>query len=356
MKKAVVIAALALLSEGANAATIYNTDGNKLDLYGSIRGRHYFSQKTSQDGDFTYMRFGFKGQTKINDAITGYGQWEYQAQANKAESEGNSSDRTRLGFAGLNFGRWGSIDYGRNYGVYYDLAAITDLAPIYDILTDSNVDNFLTGRGNNLLTYRNKNGFGLSDKVIVALQYQGANGVGENNSSRSAYAANGDGYGASLEWDVTDDFALLAAGASSKRTAQQNALALGDGQRADIWGVGFKYTPGAFYLAAKYAQASNMTLISGYGFANKTQNFEIYSQYSFANGIVPSLGYFVSKGQDIEGYGDVDLLKYVDASLRYYFNKNMSVYSDYRINLLDKNTPFGILTDDTVGLGITYQF
>lgn len=50
------------------------------------------------------------------------------------------------------------------------------------------------------------------------------------------------------------------------------------------------------------------------------------------------------------------LQKYVDAAVRYYFNKNMSVYADYRINLLSKQTPFGILTDDTTGLGITYQF
>ncbi|WP_313277633.1 porin, partial [Kosakonia cowanii] len=42
-----------------------------------------------------------------------------------------------------------------------------------------------------------------------------------------------------------------------------------------------------------------------------------------------------------------------------YFNKNMSTYVDYKINLLDDNTftrAAGIATDDIVGLGLVYQF
>ncbi|MGP4883672.1 porin, partial [Klebsiella pneumoniae] len=31
----------------------------------------------------------------------------------------------------------GSIDYGRNSGVLYDVASITDYAPIFDIMTSS---------------------------------------------------------------------------------------------------------------------------------------------------------------------------------------------------------------------------
>jgi len=356
MKNKMMITALMLLTSGADAATIYNHDGNKLDFYGSVRGRHYFSTKSSQDGDFSYVRLGFKGQTKITDTLTGYGQWEYQAQANTDEATGSSGDKTRLGFAGLKSKQWGSIDYGRSYGVYYDLASITDFAPIYDVLGDSYVDNFMTSRANGLLTYRNNNFFGLTDKLIFAVQYQGDNDQGENNGSRSVYNGNGDGYGASAEWKVTNDFSLVTAAANSRRTDQQNALALGDGKHAEIWGVGVKYSPGQFYNAVKYSQGQNITPIKGYGYANKSEIFEAYSQYTFLNGFSPSVGYFYASGKDIEGHGDVTLQKYVDAAVRYYFNKNMSVYADYRINLLSKQTPFGILTDDTTGLGITYQF
>lgn len=66
------------MAGAANAAEIYNKDGNKLDLYGKVDGLHYFSDDDSADGDQTYMRLGFKGETQVNDQLTGYGQWEYQ--------------------------------------------------------------------------------------------------------------------------------------------------------------------------------------------------------------------------------------------------------------------------------------
>lgn len=61
-----------LVAGAANAAEIYNKDGNKLDLYGKIDGLHYFSDDKSVDGDQTYMRVGVKGETQINDQLTGF--------------------------------------------------------------------------------------------------------------------------------------------------------------------------------------------------------------------------------------------------------------------------------------------
>lgn len=110
-----------LVAGAANAAEIYNKDGNKLDLYGKVDGLHYFSDNDSKDGDKTYMRLGFKGETQVTDQLTGYGQWEYQIQGNEPESD--NSSRTRVAFAGLKFEDVGSFDYGRNYGVVYDVTS-----------------------------------------------------------------------------------------------------------------------------------------------------------------------------------------------------------------------------------------
>lgn len=67
------------------------------------------------------MRLGFKGETQVTDQLTGYGQWEYQIRGNSAENENNSW--TRVAFAGLKFQDVGSFDYGRNYGVVYDVTS-----------------------------------------------------------------------------------------------------------------------------------------------------------------------------------------------------------------------------------------
>ncbi|VDR26251.1 Outer membrane pore protein E precursor [Raoultella terrigena] len=42
--------------------------------------------------------------------------------------------------------------------------------------------------------------------------------------------------------------------------------------------------------------------------------------------------------------------------MMYYFNENMVTYVDYKINMLDSNTQFGITNDDVIGFGLTYHF
>ena len=124
-------------------------------------------------------------------------------QANNSESNGNGTagNATRLGFAGLNFGEYGSFDYGRNYGVVYDVEAWTDMLPVFGGDTYTTSDNFMVGRTNGVATYRNTDFFGEVKGWNFALQYQGAND-GENdsegtNNHRDVGHQNGDGYGLS---------------------------------------------------------------------------------------------------------------------------------------------------------------
>lgn len=175
MKRSVLALAVALgaITSFANAAEIYNKDGNKLDLYGRVSAKHVFSKDKSEDGDKTYVRLGFKGETQINDQLTGYGQWEYNVQANHDEAQGTTGTKTRLGFAGLKFANYGSFDYGRNYGVVYDAEAYTDMLPEFGGDSYSYTDNYMTARSNGLATYRNRDFFGLVEGLNLALQYQG---------------------------------------------------------------------------------------------------------------------------------------------------------------------------------------
>ncbi len=112
---------------------------------------------------------GFKGETQITNDLTGYGQWEYKTYANDTEGAGDTSFN-RLAFAGLKYGEYGSFDYGRNYGVVYDVEA----GPIccrYLVATPIRTDNYMVGRTNGVATYRNNDFFGLVDGLNFALQY-----------------------------------------------------------------------------------------------------------------------------------------------------------------------------------------
>nr|ADK27743.1 outer membrane protein F [Yersinia intermedia] len=368
---AVVIPAL-LVAGAANAAEIYNKDGNKLDLYGKVDARHQFSDNAGQDGDESYVRFGFKGETQITDQLTGYGQWEYNVQANHAESQGDKGNKTRLGFAGLKFAEFGSLDYGRNYGVIYDVNAWTDMLPVFGGDSISNSDNYMTGRSTGLATYRNTNFFGLVDGLNFALQYQGKNQndrAGSIDPVTGVYTGanlkdqNGDGFGISSTYDIGYGVNFGAGFSSANRTNEQKAFSTANGEKAQAWNVGAKYDANNVYLAVMYAETQNLTPYGDFSntIANKTRDIEITAQYQFDFGLRPSLGYVQSKGKDLDyvNYNNHDLVKYVSVGTYYAFNKNMTTYVDYKINLLDEDNftrDNKLNTDDVVGVGLVYQF
>ena len=88
----------------------------------------------------------------------------------------------------------------------------------------------------------------------------------------------------------------------------------------------------------------------------KVKTLKFIPAMFFDNGIIPGIGWFQSRGKDIENSGDIYLMKYLDINLSWFLNKNFFTYVDYKINQLDKNTPFSISTDDTFGVGMTWQF
>lgn len=341
-----------LVSAAVQAAGIYNKDGNKLDLYGKVSLGRLFSDDPALNRDTSCARLGFKGETQIGDQLTGYGQWQYNFSLSKSEgADALSGDKTQLGFAGLKYGRWGSLDYGRYYGLYYDALSWTDMLPRFGG-ESSNTDVFLSSRATGVATWRNNNFFGLVNGLDVALQYQGKN---ERTGDKAIKASNGDGYAASVSWTGESGFGVTGAYASLRRTSLQNSALLGKGDRAESWATAVKYDANQIYLATLYGNTRNSTPIKG-GFANKAVNFEVVAQYQLLNGLRPSLAYISSRAKDIENAGDVYIARYASAGASYDFNMNFSLSAEYKLNLLGDNNPLGISSDDVMGVGMSYKF
>lgn len=351
----------------AGAAEIYNKDGSKLDLHGKIVGMYHLADDNKNSHDESYLRFGFAGETQINDQLAAYGQWQYQAELSRAEEDKSKESATLLGYVGLKYGQWGSLDYGRNFGVVYDVLAWTDVLPEFSGLVYG-VDNMMNQRGNGFATYRNKDFFGMVDGLKFALQYQGRNAEKvEKGQGRDVSRSNGDGYGMSLSYDFGDGFSAAGAFSSHNRTLAQREQTYGHGgDKASVYSGALKYDCHGLYLAMMYSQSYNVLRFGDagdtkkiHGVANKARAVEIVAQYLFENGLRPSLAYIDSRGSDIENYGNRDLRKYVDLGVSYNFNKNFMTYADYQINLLKDNDftrAAGLKKDNLVALGMMYQF
>lgn len=364
MKKTLTaVAVISVLAAGSvSAAEIYNKSGNKVDLYGKVKGE--FDVNSNNDrSDATYARLGFRGETQINEMLTGFGQWEYEAGA--SAPEGSQADKTRLAFAGLKLGDMGSLDYGRNYGVVYDIGAYADNLTEFGGDSYQNTDNFMTGRSTGLLTYRTSDAWGMVDGLALALQYQSAN---ENRQGKDWKKSNGEGVGTSVQYTLPDTGVTLGmayAGAKTSDVRDPLGYKIAQGEHAEVWTLGAKYDQDALFLAATYAETHNMTPITlenafgpgvnGVTFADKTENLEMMAAYTFDNGFRPSLGYVQSRA-DMGSYSDW-VQRYIQAGVGYSFNKNFAVDVGYKINLLnDDLSGYGINPDDQAVLGATYQF
>lgn len=331
-KTAVAIAVLALGVTSVHAAEIYNKDANKLDLYGKVKATHGWSD--GEDADGSYARLGFRGETQINDQLTGFGQFEGQFDASQAEGSQNGVS-TRLAFAGLDIGHNVSIDYGRNYGVAYDVGAYTDVLSEFGGDSYEGTDSFLTGRTSGVATLRTSNAFGLADGVQFAAQYQG-----QDDSNSDPAKQHGTGYGFSLGYDLADTgISAIAAYATSAITADQKNAGGWEGKNAEFWGTGLKYSANSLYAATIFGESHNLLED-----ANKAQHFEAMAAYVFDFGLRPNVAYVHARNSAHD-----DVVEYVALGSDYYFNKNLVADVGYKIDLADNG-------DNQVVAGLTYQF
>lgn len=128
MKKTLLATAIAgaMVASGAQAATIYNQDGTKLDLYGNLQVA-YKSVETAQTNDAGEVvgadstdelfdngsTVGISGEHMINRGLTGYFKAEWEHDVDEAKTAGgiDTGDQAYMGLKG-NFGdvRLGSWD------------------------------------------------------------------------------------------------------------------------------------------------------------------------------------------------------------------------------------------------------
>ncbi|MFZ4834526.1 porin [Rouxiella sp. Mn2063] len=358
------------MNQTATAAQIYNQDGNRISLDGSFKVRYYSSKDKGIDGDQSKAKFTFKGETRISELATGFARWEYNVKFNQAETMGSKKNTTRIAFAGLSFGKYGTFNYGRDYGILNDINGWTGApVPVFGGLSYDGIDNFMTYRTNNIATYRNRDIFDLIDGLSFGLQVQGKNdGVNDperelgprSNNPRGVAHQNGSGAGMSLVYALDNGISFGTSYANSDRTRQQRQDQ--QGNKAHGWNAGIKYDANNIYLAAMYADVHNIHYIGRTdGFAPKTQAVELLAQYQFNWGLRPSIGYTqgMSKTQNSQYGNKKNTTKFLDLATTYDLNKNLALMLEYKLNLLNKSEftqANRISTDDIFVTMLNYRF
>lgn len=124
MKKTLLATAVAgilgTLATGAQAATVYNQDGSKLDVYGNVQ----LSWRDIQNDDGNYKddlfdngsTVGFRGEHIINPSLTGYFRAEFEFNADEQKGYYQSYDTGNSGGSGLSKGDQAYLGLTGNFG------------------------------------------------------------------------------------------------------------------------------------------------------------------------------------------------------------------------------------------------
>ncbi|QCI23891.1 porin [Buchnera aphidicola (Macrosiphoniella sanborni)] len=387
---AIIIPMLLATTNSIHATEIFNKNGNQIELYGSINPNYklshgFLSTNITSNEDSTNAILGVSGKINITDELFSYAAIEYKTDFTNLEKLSNMkhSNAVRLGYAGFKYGNWGSIDYGRNYGIFHDVESLTNHIPYVNKNSFfNNNDHYMIGRNNSLLTYRNNNIFGLVDGVSVALQYQ------DEAKNRTDKKQNGMTWGASVKYETDVGLTAIASFFSSPKIHINNDNNNNNNDNlasVGAYGLGVKYNTNDIYIAAFYGEARNLIPVdimnqnnndnnnnqsNEQKYINKTQNIEAIAEYDFHSGFHSSLSYLDSKGQNFNVQDDpnrqnIAFEKEINISTRYEFNKNISTYMNYKINLLkndhvennqNQNQNQNNSADNTIGAGIVYQF
>ncbi|MFG6179512.1 porin [Halomonas sp. THAF12] len=366
MKKTLLATAIAgaMAASGAQAATVYNQDGTKLDIYGNIQIAYYNTDTGDGDNDSSDgiadngTTFGFAAEHVIYDGLTGYLKLEFDdIKADEMATAVDNEDSGDTAYVGLK-GNFGDVRLGS-----YD-QLIDDW--IQDPLTnnegfDASDSTSLHGDGANQqtdkVTYTSPSFSGF--QFAVGTQYKGDfdsadSGVDEGGSNASFFGGakyTAGAFSIAAVYDNLDNTLYVDENGSAESVGDQ-------------YGITAQYTVNTLRLALKLerfdSDADDGDAAVGDEFLADTNFYGVSARYGYGMGDVYAAYQYVDVGagdfsDEIEETIDDDQERdetYNEVILGATYNISDAMYTWAEVAMYDREDDEG----DGVGVGITYLF
>ncbi len=338
MKKTLIALTVAASTVAtANAATVYEQDGTKLDVYGSVRV--VLTKQTGQRFDLQNdgSRIGFQFSQGLTDDLSAIGQVEFRPGVTNGDTSTFGSDIiTKYAYAGLKSNAVGKLTFGRSVtaGDGFKLADPTEqFVHVHNAVG-------LTTSSNKVISFSSANflGFGLQGSYVF-------DDKSTKEMSNMPYR-NANQWQAMLTYDnkITDNMSVTGHALYANQKEHLEGIPgvnSGDTQSKHVWGLAAAVKFYNVGLAVDYAQAkykdNQIGAFVGYNdngnlnslvFANKAKAFQIAATYQLTDPMDIYAAYHHFRYTDPDITGDLSINGFSVGS-HYKVNKNVLTYIEY---------------------------
>ena len=325
MKKTLIALAVPALlaASAANAATVYEKDGQKFEVTGRAQANYYNNAASVSNGSTVEGsgRLGLRGSSAINDTWSAIARVEWKV---AGETSDNGTFDVRHMYAGFDGSQYGTIIAGQTDTAYYAVVAPTDIF------------NEWGSYGNSYWGYRG-----------------GAANFGGRQEGQIIYTNSFGGFRGGVSYRLADDTADLdksyagnlgydfGFGVGVTVGADQYDSQSGLKDQND-WGLSATYgTMGeGLYLAGVYTQSE----IEQAGIENTHKGYELAAVYSLSNGLGFLGGYNYTEDEN-----DVELTDEFLVGAMYNFTSNLLGYTEVALDQRDD-------ADNLATVALQYNF
>ncbi|MGF1721881.1 porin [Vibrio kyushuensis] len=363
---AVAIAASTFAAQ-AVAVELYNNDGTTFAVGGHVSVNLNGSEAGNTDVGTNSSRINFTATQDLGNGFTADARGEY---ALNFLDGGEESFTTRLGYIGVTHEEFGRAVAGTQWAPYYDVAGVADMPIAF--ASDHMYDNhgaFGTGRGDNMVSYRNGIDLAEAGAINFGLAWQGqASGeVLESDFDKTAVLpanqANEYAYDVKDRLQATVSYSLMGATLGYA----YNSGDIKDGgvtETATSHLVSASYgTYGSgLYVAGVYASNELMNSLSatssdgnvGFNYLLEESNaYEAIAAYALPNSLNFSINYEMVDGELIKGGTTTTVREELALQVEYNLTSNVVGYTGYQFDLNSKPVSGGpkVETDDMWVIG-----
>lgn len=308
MKKAILPAMIAaLLATSAQAATVYDADGTKADVYGRMQF-DIRDNGTDTDGVGS-ARMGFKAASVINSDINAIAKGEWQIAAENSDNEKFSA---RHLYAGFDSAKMGTLIFGQTDTAFYQAVAATDIYNSFGYGAFNNVED---GRQEGQIIYA-----GDFAGVYVGASYQ--------FQDKSLPDPLDDSYALTLGYNIADVAFYGGYHLQQFATAEDK----------ENYALSASYALDNLYLAAVFA-GSKQDNVADY------QGYDLVASYYLDDATKVYGGYTFQENTDT----NTDTVDEITLGAQYAFNNQLKTWIEYQADMISGN-------DDEVRVALQYNF